>query len=61
MEQLDGDRVVHLPAGARVRVQDQGDRRIFDLARRVAPLDAAGCAGQNHLWHVASLRWSPNS
>ena len=51
--------MVHLAAGPGVRMQDQGDRCILGLAGRIATFDTPGCAGQNHLWHLASLKMEP--
>jgi hypothetical protein len=53
--QLHRDRVVHVPARLGVRVQDQRDRRIVGLARRIAALDTARGSGQNHVRHSRSL------
>ena len=51
--------MVHLAAGPGVRMQDQGDRCILGLAGRIATFDTPGRAGQNHLWHLASLKMEP--
>jgi hypothetical protein len=45
------DRIVHRAAELRMRVQDDGDRRL-SVPRRLHPaLDASRGAGENHFWH----------
>jgi hypothetical protein len=54
--ELVDDRVVHRPAELRVRMQDDGDRRVL-LPRRVIPaLDPAGRAGKDDFRHCGRPR-----
>ena len=46
--------VVHVPPRLGVRVQDQGDRGVRALARRIAAFDATGGAGQDDFRHRGS-------
>jgi hypothetical protein len=51
VEELDGHRVVHVTAGARVGMKDERDWRGVVLARKVLALDAPDGAGENDLGH----------
>ena len=55
VEQLD-DLVVHRPAGLRVAVQDQRDRRARTRPRVEAALETAFGSGKNDFGHGRSLR-----
>ena len=43
--------MVHVTAGARVRVENEGDGRGVIRPGRVARFDAAGAAGKNDVGH----------
>src|SRR3569623_795243 len=49
--ELVDDGVVHRAAELRVRMQDDGDRRVLLPRRVVSAFNSAGRTGENHLWH----------
>ena len=56
VEQIVDDLVVHRPAELRVRMQDDGDRRVGLLAGLVAAFEPAVRAVEDHFWHRSFFR-----